>query len=76
MGVPAIDAQLGLQGREKEMAALERVLAMARSGTSAVLVVGGEPGIGKTALLDHAAARAAGFCTAAIASGTWHSRWA
>ncbi|MFI8182869.1 AAA family ATPase [Actinacidiphila glaucinigra] len=67
MGVPAIDAQLGLRGREQELAALERVLATARSGTSAVLVVRGEPGIGKTALLDHAAAHAAGFRTAAIA---------
>lgn len=67
MGVPAIDARLGLRGRERELAALERVLKTARSGSSAVLVVRGEPGIGKTALLDHAAARAAGFRTAAIA---------
>ncbi|MDX3234509.1 AAA family ATPase [Streptomyces sp. ME03-5709C] len=67
MGVSAIDAQPVLRGRDRELAALEGVLATARAGGSAVLVVRGEPGIGKTALLQNAAARATGFCTAAIA---------
>jgi len=40
---------------------LDGVLDQARWGSSAVLVVRGEPGIGKTALLDYAAGRAAGF---------------
>ena len=48
-----------LLGREAERAAIERLLADARVGTSGVLVVSGEPGIGKSALLGHAAASAA-----------------
>ncbi|MFG6199997.1 AAA family ATPase [Nonomuraea sp. JJY05] len=44
-----------LRGRAEEQARLERLLAQAREGASGVLVVRGEPGIGKTALLDHAA---------------------
>jgi DNA-binding CsgD family transcriptional regulator len=50
-----------LLGRRGERGALERVLDRARAGSSAVLVVRGEPGIGKTALLDYAASRASGF---------------
>ena len=38
-----------------------QVLAQARSGTSAALALVGEPGIGKTALLDYAAEQAAGM---------------
>ncbi|QGN49675.1 helix-turn-helix transcriptional regulator [Micromonospora sp. WMMD558] len=67
MGVPAIDTRVELRGRGRELAALERVLARVRAGGSAVLVLRGEAGIGKTALLDHAAGRAAGFRTLAIA---------
>jgi DNA-binding CsgD family transcriptional regulator len=48
-------------GREEERLALERLLAEAREGRSGVLALVGEPGIGKTALLDHAAARADGM---------------
>jgi DNA-binding CsgD family transcriptional regulator len=48
-----------LLGRERERLAIENALASARSGASAVIALVGEPGIGKTALLDHAA-RAAG----------------
>ena len=52
-----------LLGRELERAAIERLLADARVGTSGVLVVSGEPGIGKSALLAyaHAAAGAGGM---------------
>jgi DNA-binding CsgD family transcriptional regulator len=56
-----------LLGRERERLAIENALASARSGTSAVIALVGEPGIGKTALLDHAA-RAAG--TGDSAGGT------
>lgn len=49
---------LMLLGREAERLALDRLLAEARDGRSGVLAVLGEPGIGKTALLEYAAARA------------------
>src|SRR5712691_3476794 len=61
MSVPSIDPGTGLLDRRGERAAVDRVLDQARAGSSAVLVVRGEPGIGKTALLDHAAGRAVGF---------------
>ncbi|MEV4375856.1 LuxR family transcriptional regulator [Streptosporangium sp. NPDC049644] len=47
-----------LHGRESEEDAIAELLAGARAGTSSSLVLRGEPGIGKTALLDHAAATA------------------
>jgi DNA-binding CsgD family transcriptional regulator len=50
-----------LIGREAEMAGLGRLLDRARSGISGALVLRGEAGIGKTALLEHAAASAADF---------------
>jgi DNA-binding CsgD family transcriptional regulator len=50
-----------LLGRRRECAALDELLGNARTGTSGVLVVRGEAGIGKTALLDCAATHAAGF---------------
>ncbi len=50
-----------LVGRERERGDLERVLERARSGESASLALVGEPGIGKTALLEHAAERASGM---------------
>ncbi|MEQ3553653.1 AAA family ATPase [Pseudonocardia nematodicida] len=43
-----------LVGRRAERAAVEQLLAEARSGRSGVLVVRGEAGIGKSALLQHA----------------------
>jgi DNA-binding CsgD family transcriptional regulator len=45
----------GLLGRQRELAVLERLLASARAGHGAVLVVHGDPGVGKTALLEDAA---------------------
>jgi DNA-binding CsgD family transcriptional regulator len=47
-----------LVGRDAECARLARLLDDARRGRSGVLVVRGDAGIGKTALLDHAAAQA------------------
>ena len=49
-----------LVGRDRECARLDRLLRGARAGEAKVLVLLGEPGIGKTALLDHAAAQAQG----------------
>ena len=50
-----------LHGREAERAALGELLDGARAGRSGVLVLRGAPGLGKTALLDDAAARADGL---------------
>jgi hypothetical protein len=47
-----------LLGRQRERAALSQLLFDVRSGRSRVLVLRGEPGIGKTALLDDLCARA------------------
>jgi DNA-binding CsgD family transcriptional regulator len=50
-----------LVGRVAEVAALDRLLAEAREGRSGVLVLRGEAGIGKSALLEHALAQAGGM---------------
>lgn len=44
-----------LYGRIEEQAAIDRLLTQAKAGSSGVLVLRGQPGIGKTALLDYAA---------------------
>ena len=51
----------GLLGRHRELAVLERLLDGARDGHGAVLVVHGDPGVGKTALLEHAVDAATDF---------------
>ena len=50
-----------LVGRDRECALVDRLLERARAGTAGVLVVVGEAGIGKTALLDYAAEQAEGM---------------
>ncbi len=50
-----------LIGRVSERRVIEQLIAGARVGSSGVLVITGEPGIGKTALVDEAAALAAGM---------------
>jgi predicted ATPase len=50
-----------LLGRQRERAVLDRLLDTARSGHSAVLVVHGDPGVGKTALLEYAIEAAEDF---------------
>jgi DNA-binding CsgD family transcriptional regulator len=47
-----------LLGRASECERIERLVGRARDGASGVLVLRGEPGIGKTVLLEHAAAAA------------------
>lgn len=49
----------GLLGRSAECGLLDGMLVAARSGESAVVVIRGEAGVGKTALLRYAADRAA-----------------
>ena len=50
-----------LIGRRAECAALDDVVRSVRAGASRALVVHGEPGVGKSALLDYAAGRARAF---------------
>jgi len=47
-----------LHGRSAETARIDELLAAARDGRSGALVIRGEAGVGKTALLDYAAAAA------------------
>jgi DNA-binding CsgD family transcriptional regulator len=56
-----------LLGRADERQMLDRVLESVRGGQSAVLVIRGEAGVGKTALLQHCARQASGFRVARIA---------
>jgi hypothetical protein len=56
-----------LLDRLAERAALGRLLAAARGGQSGALVVRGEPGVGKTALLEDAIESAAGLGIARVA---------
>jgi DNA-binding CsgD family transcriptional regulator len=50
-----------LKGRRRERDRLDRLLAAVQAGGSRALVVCGEPGVGKTALLDYVAAQAEGY---------------
>ncbi|MFC5719906.1 AAA family ATPase [Streptomyces gamaensis] len=50
-----------LYGRHQEKSELDRLLARAREGSGAGLVLWGDPGIGKTALLEYATASAGDF---------------
>ena len=56
-----------LLDRLPERAALSQLLDAARAGRSGVLVMRGEPGVGKTALLDWAIESAAGLWVARVA---------
>jgi DNA-binding CsgD family transcriptional regulator len=50
-----------LIGREQECALIDRLLNAAREGQSGAVVLRGEPGVGKTALLGYAVEQAEGF---------------
>jgi hypothetical protein len=58
----------GLLGRRSECERLTGMVAAGKAGRSQILVLRGEAGIGKTALLDFLVARAAG-CTVGRAAG-------
>jgi DNA-binding CsgD family transcriptional regulator len=61
-GVATIGTLVGmLVGRREECRAIERLLADTRAGRGGALVVSGEPGIGKTSLLEHAVSGASGM---------------
>ena len=55
------DARRTLLGRERECDAIDRLLRAARDSHGEAIVVHGEPGIGKTALLEYATAGAQSF---------------
>src|ERR1035438_7439366 len=55
------------RGRTSERDQLARLLQTVQAGESAAVVVRGEAGIGKTALLDHCADRAVGFSVVRVA---------
>src|SRR5580700_7255243 len=57
-----------LTGRSSELSVLDRLVDSVRAGQSRVLVICGEPGAGKTALLDYLAGRANG-CRVERAAG-------
>jgi DNA-binding CsgD family transcriptional regulator len=56
-----------LRGRHRECERLDRLIEAARAGESRALVVRGEPGMGKTALLDYVAEHASGCRVARVA---------
>jgi DNA-binding CsgD family transcriptional regulator len=58
----------GLTGRRRECDVLDQLIDAVRAGKSRALVVVGEPGVGKTALLEYAAGRASG-CRVVRAAG-------
>jgi predicted ATPase len=58
----------GLRDREPERAVLNQFVAGVRTGEGKALVLRGEPGVGKTALLDELAGQAAG-CRVVRAAG-------
>lgn len=64
MGAPGPHA---LWGRSGECHELDAALGAVMGGESAVLVIRGEPGIGKSALLRYAAQRAGDFRVARVA---------
>jgi hypothetical protein len=55
---PVLGGERPLVGRDRELESIEAVLAAARRGEPAALLLHGEPGVGKTALLRAATARA------------------
>jgi DNA-binding CsgD family transcriptional regulator len=65
-GAAATDNR-GLRGRREESAVLEWILAGARSGAGGSLVLRGEPGIGRTSLLEYAVGHAHGMRVARLA---------
>src|ERR1700742_938512 len=66
--MPSDVPQRGLLGRRSESAMLDRLLEAVRAGESRALVIRGDPGVGKTSLLEYVAERASG-CRVAHAAG-------
>src|SRR5664279_5033085 len=65
--MPNIGRSPGLVGRAAECESLRSLLSSARSSNSQVVVLRGEAGVGKTALLDYVVEQAGGFRVAQVA---------
>lgn len=55
-------AEHGLRGRAKQRAVLDRMVADVRAGQGAALLIRGDAGVGKSALLDYVVERSTGCC--------------
>src|SRR5215831_6554502 len=66
-GFPAGERAAGLTGRRAECGVLDRLVEAVQAGESRALVAVGEPGVGKTVLLDYLAGRASGCQVARVA---------
>ncbi len=58
--LPRLGRAADLTGRRGECGTLDRLIAAVRAGSSRALMVRGDPGVGKTALLDYLAGQAQG----------------
>jgi DNA-binding CsgD family transcriptional regulator len=58
---PVLSSESTLLGRDREREVLDRLLDAARAGHGGVLVMHGEPGVGKTAMLEYAVGAAPEF---------------
>ena len=67
-GLDVTEPNTALIGRERDCGRIERLIRNARNGEGGCLVLLGEPGIGKTALLEHAA-QVAGAVTTVLRAG-------
>src|SRR3984957_16487065 len=65
---PGLDRAAELRGRLRELGFLDRLIDAVRAGESRALVLLGEAGVGKTALLDYVAGHASG-CRVVRATG-------
>ena len=65
---PGRECAAQLKGRFHELGFLDRLIDAVRAGESRALVLSGEAGVGKTALLDYVAGHAAG-CRVVRATG-------
>ena len=65
---PGLDGAAELRGRLRELGFLDRLIDAVRAGESQALVLSGEAGVGKTALLDYLAGHASG-CRVVHATG-------
>jgi Cdc6-like AAA superfamily ATPase len=62
-----------LLGRNNESEVLEALLAAAREGEGGAMVVHGEPGIGKTALIEEVVSQASEFSVLSATKRRWNS---